>query len=246
MTARRLLVYPPGHPALLGVYVVLAVVLAFLASTIVFEAASLAGEENALLYSNLVAALILLSPAMSFLNIVLGEVEHGEDRLTVEIEFVVAYGLPIPVPRLKVSRRRTIIAVNVGGALIPVVISIILFYLLYERIGPEAVTPVLAAVIVTSIVTFIAARPIPGIGIVVPALLPPLVSSTVAVLYMGGGVYAGITAYIGGALGSLIGADLLRFLRDLEKLQAPIVSIGGAGVFDGTYLSALLGFILAY
>jgi uncharacterized membrane protein len=47
-----------------------------------------------------------------------------------------------------------------------------------------------------------------------------------------------------GALGPLIGADLLH-LRDLERIGAGAVSIGGAGTFDGIVLSALIATLLA-
>ena len=51
-------------------------------------------------------------------------------------------------------------------------------------------------------------------------------------------------AYIGGTLGVLIGADLLR-LKDIRKLGAPIASIGGAGTFDGVFVTGLLAVLLA-
>lgn len=51
-------------------------------------------------------------------------------------------------------------------------------------------------------------------------------------------------AYIGGTLGVLIGADLLR-LDVVRKLGAPVASIGGAGTFDGIFLSELVAVLLA-
>lgn len=45
-------------------------------------------------------------------------------------------------------------------------------------------------------------------------------------------------AFIAGVIGPLIGADLLH-LKDVGKLGAGMVSIGGAGTFDGIVLSAI-------
>ena len=60
----------------------------------------------------------------------------------------------------------------------------------------------------------------------------------------GGGACAGVgaaicgpLAYIGGSLGVPIGADLLN-LGLLRRLGAPVASIGGAGTFDGIFLPA--------
>ena len=47
-----------------------------------------------------------------------------------------------------------------------------------------------------------------------------------------------------GSLGTLIGADLLN-LGKVAGLGAPIASIGGAGKFDGIFLSGLIGVLLA-
>ncbi|MGH8630223.1 MAG: DUF1614 domain-containing protein [Burkholderiales bacterium] len=42
----------------------------------------------------------------------------------------------------------------------------------------------------------------------------------------------------------LIGADLLR-LKDIRRLGAPIASIGGAGSFDGIFVTGILAVLLA-
>ena len=53
-----------------------------------------------------------------------------------------------------------------------------------------------------------------------------------------------VVAYVAGTLGTLIGADLLNLGR-MRTIGAPIVSIGGAGTFDGGFLSGLLAVLLA-
>jgi len=52
--------------------------------------------------------------------------------------------------------------------------------------------------------------------------------------------YAAPLAYIGGSMGTLIGADILN-LDNIGSLGAPIASIGGAGTFDGIFLTGILG-----
>jgi uncharacterized membrane protein len=52
------------------------------------------------------------------------------------------------------------------------------------------------------------------------------------------------TAYVAGTLGTLIGADLLN-LHKIKHLNAPVVSIGGAGTFDGIFLTGILAVLLS-
>jgi len=56
--------------------------------------------------------------------------------------------------------------------------------------------------------------------------------------------YAAILAYVGGSLGTLIGADLLN-LGHMQNLGAPVASIGGAGTFDGIFVTGVLAVIIA-
>ncbi|HEV2170401.1 MAG TPA: DUF1614 domain-containing protein, partial [Candidatus Binatus sp.] len=51
-------------------------------------------------------------------------------------------------------------------------------------------------------------------------------------------------AYISGVLGTLVGADLLN-LRNLTDLGAPVASIGGAGTFDGIFMTGIVAVLLA-
>jgi uncharacterized membrane protein len=55
---------------------------------------------------------------------------------------------------------------------------------------------------------------------------------------------AAALAYVSGSLGALIGADLLN-LGNLQGLGAPVASIGGAGTFDGIFLTGILAVLIA-
>jgi uncharacterized membrane protein len=81
-----------------------------------------------------------------------------------------------------------------------------------------------------------------GVGIGEPTFIPPLIATAVALLLSRESAPA--LAYISGSLGTLIGVDLLN-LRKIQGLGAPIVSIGGAGTFDGILLTAILALLLA-
>jgi uncharacterized membrane protein len=130
----------------------------------------------------------------------------------------------------------TILAVNVGGAVIPAVMStyLVLRYQLWIR-----------AAIATAVIAFIvhaSATPVAGMGIAVPVFVPVMATAILALLLSR--EYAAPLAYIGGSMGTLLGADLLN-LDKIGGLGAPIASIGGAGTFDGIFLTGILAVLLA-
>jgi uncharacterized membrane protein len=152
------------------------------------------------------------------------------------------YRIPQQVPR-------TVLAINVGGALIPLAISL---YLLYDSVvisgGYQVLGLALLGVAVVTVVTKIVARPVPGLGIATPFFIPPLAALFAALILslFAGGVPAAavIIAYVSGTLGTLIGADLLN-LHHIAELGAPMASIGGAGTFDGIFLTGIIAALLA-
>jgi len=129
-----------------------------------------------------------------------------------------------------------VIAVNIGGAVIPSLLS--LYLVLKNRIWSAAAVSTL----VVTIACYLLAQPVPGIGIAIPSLVPPIIASTVALLLARTNVAA--VAYVSGSLGTLIGADLLNLGR-IQGLGAPVVSIGGAGTFDGVFLTGIIAVLLA-
>jgi uncharacterized membrane protein len=74
------------------------------------------------------------------------------------------FGITYLVPVLR--SRSTVVAVNAGGALVPAALSACL--VIHDRLGWQA----LAAVAIVSVLVHLVARPVPGLGIAVPALLP--------------------------------------------------------------------------
>ena len=129
---------------------------------------------------------------------------------------------------------RQVIAVNVGGAIIPVGFAL---YLL-PRV-PMVPTLIVTAVVI--IATRLLAKPVSGVGIVIPAWIAPIISAGLAFLLARDNPAP--VAYISGVLGTLIGADLLNWPR-FKKLGAQLISIGGAGVFDGIFLSGIIAALI--
>jgi len=132
--------------------------------------------------------------------------------------------------------REQIIAINVGGAIVPILISIYLF-----KFAP--IVPVIIATTIITILTKFLARPVPGIGIAMPAFIPPIVAAVLAMLLAHNQNPAAV-AYISGVIGTLVGADLLN-LNKISKMGGYVLSIGGAGVFDGIFLIGVIAALLA-
>ena len=131
----------------------------------------------------------------------------------------------------------TIVAVNVGGCIIPLLV--VLFLLFSQSLDLFRVT---LAVVVVTFISYSFSQTIPGLGIGMPIFIAPLTAVVAAgLLYP---EHRGAVAYICGTLGVLIGADLLR-LKEIRELGTPVASIGGAGTFDGIFFTGILAVLLA-
>lgn len=144
------------------------------------------------------------------------------------------FGMEFYVPFY--SYENVTVAVNVGGALIPVLASAYLF-LLHLNMW----FPILISVIISTLFIHAIARPVKGLGIVTPFFIPPIFAALLGIVL--GGQMAPVVAYIAGTMGSLIGADLLN-INKIDRLGASFVSIGGAGIFDGVFLTGLVAALL--
>jgi uncharacterized membrane protein len=178
-------------------------------------------------------SLLLLSWVGSWVNIPLARLPA--EGAMMEGGVVRVFGQRYVVPQWR-QPRHTVLAVNVGGAVVPTFLSL---YLLTQALAP------LRVVVATAAVTFLTyrwARPVAGVGIVVPMLLPPLSAALAALLLVP--QQAPLAAYVAGTMGTLIGGDLLH-VRQVTKLATPVASIGGAGTFDGVFLTGIIAVLLA-
>jgi uncharacterized membrane protein len=180
------------------------------------------------------AALLLLFGSLvgSYFNIPIS-VLPGKTVQTGEI--VDFFGMRYVVP-LVTSYPGTVLAVNVGGAVIPTLMSIylVLRYQLWLR--------AIIAVVIIALVIHSMATPVRGVGIAVPVFAPVVITAILAFILSR--EYAAPLAYIGGSMGTLIGADLMN-LGKIGGLGAPVASIGGAGTFDGIFLTGILAVLIA-
>lgn len=134
-----------------------------------------------------------------------------------------------------IEQGATVVAINVGGALIPILVSAYLFFRA-RMYGRMIVGTAIVALVVHSL-----AQVAPGMGIAVPIFVPPLVAAGVGLTLAFR--RAPPLAYVAGSMGTLIGADVMNLGR-IAELSAPIVSIGGAGTFDGVFLTGIIAGLL--
>ncbi|MCS7249719.1 MAG: DUF1614 domain-containing protein [candidate division WOR-3 bacterium] len=179
-----------------------------------------------------------LSPEFGFFFFFLSLIGSGinipifEEKIYKEEDFCLPYPFSLfyRLPRYE----KKIIAINFGGCIMPLLLSL---YLLSK-------VSFLSVIICTFLMTLISkylSRPVPGIGIVMPAIIPPIFSALFALIF--GRPNPSPVAYISGVLGVLIGADLLN-LSKIRKTHYSILSIGGAGVFDGIFLVGIIAVLL--
>lgn len=129
---------------------------------------------------------------------------------------------------------KQIIAINLGGCVIPLLLCVYL-------VPRTPVLPTLFATVINILICFKISRVVPGTGVVIPALIPPLIAVMLAFLFSPGNKIP--VAYISGVLGVLIGADILN-LPNLGRYPG-VMSIGGAGVYDGIFLVGIISALLA-
>ncbi|HKM41867.1 MAG TPA: DUF1614 domain-containing protein [Methanocorpusculum sp.] len=146
------------------------------------------------------------------------------------------------------ERPGTSVSINVGGAVIPILISIyIIIMAALGNISHDSwyLLKMLAALLITTLGVYLAAKPVKGIGIATPFFVGPIITLVAALILGGGfGLPAAGIAFVAGTLGTLIGADLLH-LKEIAGHETPILSIGGAGTFDGIFLTGIVTALLA-
>lgn len=218
--------FPLTWPFGLALFVVFAVVVALIELGILRYAFAKVGVE-----SRYIIGLLFLSLLGSSINIPILELPAEQVVSDQIVQYAGVYWI---VPAVQ-EWPRTVIAINVGGAVIPIILSIGLLvqHNLYLR-------GLLATLIVALVVHWLA-QPIKGVGIAVPTFIPPVVAAASAMLLAWN--RAAPLAYIAGSLGTLIGADLMN-LDKLRGLGAPVASIGGAGTFDGIFVAGVLAVLL--
>ena len=227
MHASQLQYFPVSLPFLL-IFWGLLILLVGLATLrlLRFASMSMGLSEGALIT---VLALSLLG---SYINI---PVAYLPGHRTVAAGEITFFGMTYIVPVVR-QTHATVLAVNVGGAIIPVCLSI--YLLIKHRLFALAA---IGTLLVAAVCHFLA-QPVPGFGIALPIFVPIIATAIIAIALSRR--RAAPLAYISGSLGTLIGADLLN-LGAVQSLGAPVASIGGAGTFDGIFVTGLMAVLWA-
>ncbi|WP_258083712.1 DUF1614 domain-containing protein [Thermococcus thermotolerans] len=233
MNKRRFIIPPVSLPVLLMIFLI------FLAVFVIFSSIVMAAFEKLGIPPEVAYALFIFALFGSFINIPIAEEVSYEPVIGLrEVRF---FGISYPVPYFDWAEKRVIIAINVGGALVP--LSIVLyevFRLLYLGQFSLLFNTALATVI-AALFSHAFARPVRGLGIAMPMFLPPLIAMTLGWLLGDGN--PNLVAYVSGTMGVLIGADVMNWGK-IKNLGAPMVSIGGAGTFDGIFLAGVIAVLL--
>ena len=203
------MIFPLALPLALGLFLLLLVVLVFVVELgILGYAYRKIGVPSRYMFG-----VMLLSLIGSHVNVPLYAMPV--ERL-LPAQNVVVFGRAHVAPPLQ-EEGVTIIAINVGGALLPLILSLYLF--LRSSVRWRML-----------------------LGIAVPMIVPPLAAAAVGLVLAFR--RAPPVAYVSGSMGALIGADLSNLQR-IGELGAPVVSIGGAGTFDGVFLTGIIAGLLA-
>ena len=155
----------------------------------------------------------------------------------VTVLLVSMFGSAVNVPVARLRGTGTVVALNVGGCVVPVALACWVAWT--TRLG---VAELVAAAAFVAVACRCASRVEPGLGVTMPGWVAPL-----AALVAGAGVDLAALAplaYVGGTLGALIGADLTR-LREAARGDAPVLCIGGAGTRDGIFLAGVIAVLFA-
>lgn len=178
-------------------------------------------------------SLLFFSLLGSYVNIPIKKMPC--EPLMIERTVVSYFGFRFRIPAY-VRKCESVLAVNLGGAIIPLLISL---YLLFKT---GVFFGVLMATAVVALIVHKLSRLVPGMGITVPALIPPVVAAIAAIVLAPSN--SPPVAYISGTMGTLIGADILN-IGKIRRLNAPVASIGGAGTFDGIFFTGIMAVLLA-
>ena len=216
-------------------FAVLVALLFIVVGLVFFGAISIAFESIG--FTPLIIFLVLIGSLIgSFFDIPLFKI-----KTTIPVtreEIVKWFGVTYRIPQVEYGENVTTVAVNVGGALIPTGVCI---YLLIKS-APSMILLCLIGVLAVTLVTHLIARPVKGEGITTPFFIPPIAAAVAAVILSP--AHPITIAYVSGVLGTLIGADLSN-LRKIPELGARVASIGGAGTFDGVFLTGIIAVLLA-
>jgi uncharacterized membrane protein len=219
--------YTPVDYLLAAVFLVIVAFIFFFVTEVAFEKTGFTRLQF----------LVILSVALvgSYVDIPLWQIKNT--RPMVVLREVRAFWITYRIPQYALTQTTTTIALNVGGGLVPIVVTLILL-----KEHPGIWLGALVATALTAVAVHLVAKVVDGVGVVAPTLLPPIAAVLFSLPF--GGSDLAVTAYIAGTQGTLIGADLSN-LRRISEGGTSVASIGGAGKFDGIFLTGIVAVLIA-
>ncbi len=160
LTDYRTYVYNPFSPVITA-FVIFTVVVLFI---FVFFGLISAAFGRIGFSAEAIALLLFAVLVGSVINIPLFTFEAREPVM--RDTFVTVFGMTYRVPPAAVGSRKTVVAINVGGAVIPSIVSL---YLLVRF--PDVIGFAIIGVALVSIISHLISKPVQGVGIVSPALM---------------------------------------------------------------------------
>lgn len=139
----------------------------------------------------------------------------------------------------------TIISINLGGAVIPVLLTGYVLFTAFPIAGTSLLIPLVTGIAGVTLITFFSTRAQPGFGLQVPLLIPALTALLIGLAFAGGiGLAASVTAMVCGIIGVLLGGNLAQYGK-IRDLGIPAVSIGGPGTFGAVLFCCILPALIA-
>ena len=134
-----------------------------------------------------------------------------------------------------------IIGINIGGAVLPIAISI--YLMAKNKVFFRVILGIILISYITYNYTFVSSE-----GIVSPFplwLLPPIAASMYSVMVaIKSRRKAASIAYASGTMGALIGADFMHMKELLSLPPKGMAVIGGASIFDMVFLTGVIAVII--
>jgi uncharacterized membrane protein len=186
-------------------------------------------------------AVVLLMLFGSFVNIPVYRIRR--DMIRVSHNQAPVFGVSFPNTSGEIWD--TTISLNLGGAIIPVFISLYLMYRAILITGTSLIFTVCAGITIVAMITFVSTHLDTYTGIQVPLLIPGLTALLAGLLLAGGtGLIGAVTAFVSGVTGVLLGGNIANLYR-ISDLEVPEVSFGGAGTFGSIFLCCMLPALIA-
>lgn len=141
--------------------------------------------------------------------------------------------------------RKQQFAVNLGGCIIPVLLSMMFMLRSSGELGDVGALGWIAlSTVVVAAAGYAMVKPDIMAGLRIPVFVPAI-ATLITVWLLVPKPIAPMAAYVSGSIGTILGACVAPLLtpRIRNSIAAPVVSIGGSGTFGGIFLAGILAVV---